>query len=48
MKVAEYLIYQFEHLNFNFDAILDEERLQDKYEEMLEYEVSHCGAGKEA
>ena len=46
MKVAEYLIFQFEHLNFNFDVTLDEERLQDKYEEMQEYEVSHSGAGE--
>lgn len=24
MKVAAYLVYQFEHANFNFDVVIDE------------------------
>jgi len=28
-------------LNFNFDVVWDEERLQDEYEEMMELELKH-------
>ena len=39
VKVSEYLVYQFEHSNFNFDAVQDEDRLQDRFEEMMEKEL---------
>ena len=33
VKVATYLIYQFEHHDFDFDVVYDEETLQDQWEE---------------
>ena len=44
MRVAEYLVFQFEHMNFNFDVVWNEDKLQDEYEKMMEIELKELTA----
>ena len=45
VKVANYLVYQFEHSNFNFDVVLNEEKLQESYEVLANLELTNEGTG---
>ena len=50
VKVAAYLVYQFDSVDFNFDAVLEEEdKLQEEFEQMEMEEIAQAGeAGKKA
>ena len=39
MKVAMFLVHQFEHDDFDFDSVVNEEKLQEKYELMEAEEI---------
>jgi len=43
IKVATYLVYQFEHHDFDFDVVYDEETLQDQWEEWQNKELMADG-----
>jgi hypothetical protein len=46
VKVAMYLVNQFEHSDFDFEVIKDEEKLQEEYEDLENKEMILLG-GKE-